>query len=97
MPTYVFDKKRGISVDKKTGLPMLNQAERAATPQAPRVMGDIEGYQSPIDGSWVDGRRARRYDLEKNGCVDANDIQPTQRKLKNERFAKKRGLSHLLD
>lgn len=97
MATYIFDRDKGVMVDKKTGLPMLNQAERAAPPQAPRVMGDIEGYQSPVDGSWVEGRRARRYDLEKNNCVDANDLQPKQRKLKNERFAKKRGLNHLLD
>lgn len=96
MPTYVFDRSKGVMVDKHTGEPMLSDAERDALPQSPRVMGDIEGYHSPIDGSWVDGRRARRYDLEKNNCVDANDLQPKQRKLKNESFAKKRGLDHLL-
>lgn len=97
MATYVFDPSKGVMVDKHTGEPMLSDEERDALPKAPRVMGDIEGYQSPIDGSWIDGRRARRYDLEKNNCVDANEVQPTQRKFKNERFAKKHGLTHLLD
>ncbi len=84
-------------VDKATGLPMLNQEERAREPQCPRVFGDFEAYASPIDGTIVEGRRARRYDLEKNNCVDANELgSPTGGKLKNERFAKKHGLEHLL-
>lgn len=98
MPTYVYDKDLGAMVDKETRLPMLNQFERSRSLQCPRVLSDTEGYQSPIDGTWVEGRRARRYDLEKNGCVDANDLAPQQpRKLKNARFAKKHGLEHLLE
>lgn len=89
---YVY--RDGRMVEKDTGLPMLNQAERARKPQAPRVCGDIEGYRSPIDGSWIEGRRARRYDLEKNNCIDANDIS-RPKKLKNRRFVEKRGLQHL--
>lgn len=98
MATYVYDKALGVMVDKATGEPMLTPDERAQPVQAPRVFGDTPGYQSPIDGSWVDGRRARKYDLEKNNCVDANDLTPsTPRKLKNARFAKKHGLEHLLE
>lgn len=96
MPKYIYDRKRDMMVDKATGLPMLNQAERAAPPVAPRVFGDLPGYRSPIDGSWIDGRRARKYDLEKNNCVDANDFAKPDRGLKNERFAEKHNLKHLL-
>lgn len=85
-------------VDKATGLPMLNQEERARDLQSPMTYGDTPGYRSPIDGSWIEGRRARRYDLEKNNCVDAGDFGPKGgRKLKNKRFAEKRGLTHLLE
>lgn len=98
MATYVYDKSLGCMVGKDDGLPMLNQAERARPLQAPRTFGDYEGYQSPIDGSWIEGRRARKYDMEKNGCIDANDFRDGKpRKLKNERFAKKHGLDHLLE
>lgn len=98
MPTYVFDKERGQMVDKATGLPMLNQEERARPLQTPLTFSDTPGYQSPIDGSWIEGRRARKYDMEKNNCVDANELAPSEpRKLKNARFAKKRGLEHLLE
>lgn len=80
-------------VDKKTGEPMVSGPWKPVTPM---TMGDIEGYVSPVDGSWIEGRRARRYDLEKNGCVDANELRSPKR-LKNARFAKSRGLQHLLD
>jgi hypothetical protein len=91
MPTFVL--RDGVMVDKATGEPM-NSGDWQ--PVAPMVAGDTPGYRSPIDGSWIDGRRARRYDLEKNNCVDANDLSPP-RKLKNARFAQKHGLDHLLE
>lgn len=94
MPTYVF--RDGQMVDKATGEPMLTPEERARKPQTPTSYGDMGGYHSPIDGRWIEGRRARRYDLESNGCVEAGDIKP-KGVLKNERFAKKHNLTHLLE
>jgi len=35
---------------------------------APAVFGDLPGYESPITGEWVEGRRARRNDLARHGC-----------------------------
>lgn len=95
MPTYVM--RNGQMVDKATGEPMLTEEERNAPIPTPQVFGDLPGYQSPIDGKWIEGRRARKYDMESNGCVDANDFSTGPRKFKNEKFAKKRGLEHLLE
>ncbi len=39
-----------------------------AEPVAPTVWNDLPAYESPIDGRIVDGRRQRRYDLERTGC-----------------------------
>lgn len=36
--------------------------------EAPAVHADLPGYQSPIDGRWVEGRRARNEDLRRNNC-----------------------------
>jgi len=80
-------------VDKATGERMVDPDAPIATPM---TFGDLPGYASPIDGKWIEGRRARQYDLESNNCVDGN-FNDKPRKLKNERFAKKRGLEHLLD
>ncbi len=33
---------------------------------APAVWDDLPAYESPIDGRVVDGRRQRRYDLERS-------------------------------
>lgn len=35
---------------------------------APAVRADLPGYQSPIDGRWIEGRVARNEDLRRNGC-----------------------------
>lgn len=32
------------------------------------VHADLPGYQSPIDGRWIEGRAARNEDLKRNGC-----------------------------
>ena len=96
MPTYIYDRERGMMVDKATGEPMLSEADRSKPLQTPQTFGDLPGYQSPIDGKWVEGRRARKYDMEKNNCVDANDFSKPK-KLKNKRFVEKHGLQHLSD
>jgi hypothetical protein len=83
---------QGRLVDKATGAPMVT--EYGPIP-LPAVRGDLPGYASPVDGRWIDGRRARRDDLERNDCVDAGD-RPVKR-LKNERFARKHGLERLLE
>jgi len=36
--------------------------------EAPAVHADLPGYTSPIDGRWVEGRRARTEDLKRNNC-----------------------------
>lgn len=40
----------------------------SAPNDAPIVVPDVEGYQSPVTGLWVEGRKARREDLKRSGC-----------------------------
>lgn len=35
---------------------------------APYVAPDYAGYTSPIDGRWIEGRKAHAEDLKRNGC-----------------------------
>ena len=93
MAVYIYDAATQRMVDKVTREPMVDPDAPLCTPM---TFGDLKGYTSPIDGKWVDGRRARAYDLESNNCVDANDFSKPK-KLKNPRFAKKHGLEHLLE
>lgn len=89
---YVWDSERGCSVDKRTGEPMVDPSAEWQ-PVAPLVAPDIAPYESPVTGQIVDGRRARRYDLESNNCVEAGDIP--RKTFKNERFMKKWGISNV--
>jgi putative FmdB family regulatory protein len=43
------------------------QSEKRIT--APMVVTDLPGYRSPVDGRWIEGKRARREDLARNNCV----------------------------
>jgi hypothetical protein len=36
--------------------------------EAPAVHADLPGYQSPVDGRWIEGKRARIEDLKRNNC-----------------------------
>lgn len=90
MTTYVF--RDGQMVDRE-GNPMLTEAERQAPPARPTIRGDIQPYQSPIDGKWITSASERRYDLESNNCVPYEpEHSPTKGKIKNHAFAAKRGL-----
>ncbi|MGD9674493.1 MAG: FmdB family zinc ribbon protein [Candidatus Nitrosocosmicus sp.] len=35
---------------------------------APTVRGDYPGYDCPITGKWIEGRRAHEENLKKHGC-----------------------------
>lgn len=76
MPLYEFGCTNGHIFDRF--LPLARYAEAqtcecgaASTKRltAPLVVADLPGYQSPVDGRWIEGRRARREDLARNNCV----------------------------
>lgn len=36
--------------------------------EAPAVRGDYAGYECPVTGIWIEGRRAHEENLKKHGC-----------------------------
>jgi hypothetical protein len=77
-----FDKTIAEMSDKERYLncwgykPWTPEAEEAwrikcefTAKQAPYIAPDLPGYESPIDGKWVEGRAARREDLKRNRCI----------------------------
>lgn len=56
---YVFDEKLGKLVE----IGITDRIE----PRAPTIIPDTPGYQSPVTGLWVEGRKARREDLKRTG------------------------------
>lgn len=96
MPTFVFDAERGIMVDKATREPMNPEPVKGPFP-LPRVIKDIEPYLSPVDGKYISGRKAKRDDLARTGCVDAAELKTaTGGKFRNRKFAEKWGMTSRL-
>lgn len=44
----------------------LNAPVRRA--DSPEIWDDLPGYESPVTGLWVEGRKQRREDLKRNRC-----------------------------
>jgi hypothetical protein len=94
MTRYVWTKD-GFR-DPATGEAMPLPARRGVC--APSVVPDTPAYRSPITGEWIEGRKARREDLKKHGCVEAGDLPRLNGgRVKSEKFAKKHGLRHEAD
>lgn len=76
MPIYVYQCRGcGERFDRYLPLAMYQQpvvhtcagmGQKIILP--PMVRGDLPGYESPIDGQWIEGRRARQEDLRRSGC-----------------------------
>jgi hypothetical protein len=45
------------------GVPLYKESRDTSA----AVFADLPGYESPIDGHWVEGRKARREDLKRSG------------------------------
>lgn len=42
-----------------------------------QVMRDSPGCVSPIDGTWIEGKAARREHMRRHNVVEAGDVRPT--------------------
>jgi hypothetical protein len=63
-------------------------AMRKVILSASMVRGDLPSYTSPIDGKWIDGRRARNEDLKRNGCRPWEGLQEEKKEAaKQEKYA----------
>lgn len=84
---YVW--RNGAFVDPSSNEPM--QIPERDGVCMPLINSDIKEYVSPVTGKLISSRSTRRYDLESNGCIEA-DPPKKHRGYHNKAFAKKRGL-----
>lgn len=64
---------------------------------APFVWDDLPAYTSPIDGQLVDGRKARREDLKRNGCRPYEGREQEAKEAAKYRAQQDRKLDTLAD
>ena len=91
MTTYVWSDAIDHWVDKKTNEPMY-VPDRGPEPSIPMVVSDTPEYLSPVTGRPVDGRRARREDLARSGCVPFEPLSNRPRGVGNPKMAAKYGV-----
>ena len=87
MTVYRWDSARMKFVDKISGELMPIKDDNAVC--CPMVISDTPEYRSPVTGKPVDGRRARREDLARSGCVPFEPLTNRPRGCGNPKLAKK--------
>lgn len=61
------------------------------------IQDDLPGYESPIDGRWVEGRKARREDLRRSNCRPYEGREQEQKEAAKANAAKERHLDSLAE
>jgi len=64
---------------------------------APRVWGEIPGYESPIDGRWIEGRRARAEDLARSGSRPWEGYEQESKEMHRRQKENEDKLDQLVD
>lgn len=92
MPTYVYDRAKGCTVDKATGEPI--QLGEFVTPRI-HLSGDYKPYRCPITNKVIDGKRAHSENLKLHGCriLEAGETQDSikERESADRKFEKQIG------
>jgi len=74
--------------------PLSETDWRDRPPALPMYIADIAPITSPIDGKQITSRSQLNYELEKHGKrVQEPSESPTKGKIRNQKFAAKRGLT----
>lgn len=84
---FVWSKGRGEFVSRKTGAPMVDRSEPWA-PVMPAVVGDYEPYHCVVTGQVIDGRRARREMMDREGV---REVDPSENPIRGFTDPKKWG------
>lgn len=61
-------------------------------PTAPLIFGDLPGYQSPVTGLWVEGRKQRREDLKRTGSRPWEGLDQEKKELARQEDYKEKQL-----
>ena len=81
MSVYVF--RNGQYVDKRTGEPMLSDADRAKPIAAPMVVSDLPAYASPLGDGVIEGRSARREHFKR---TNTREVDPGEWRERSKQF-----------
>jgi hypothetical protein len=61
------------------------------------IQPDLPGYESPITGQWIEGRKARREDLKRHNCRPYEGREQEEKVAAAVRAEQERGLDQLAE
>jgi hypothetical protein len=61
------------------------------------IQPDLPGYESPITGQWIEGRKARREDLRRHNCRPWEGLDQEKREAAKVQAERERGLDQLAE
>jgi hypothetical protein len=61
------------------------------------IMADLPGYQSPVTGKWVEGRKARRDDLARTHSRPYEGREQEQKEIDRQRQYEERRLEKRIE
>jgi putative FmdB family regulatory protein len=66
---------------------------------APAVRGDYAGYECPITGAWIEGKRAHEENLKRHGCrvLEAGETSAVAKYRQQEDEAFERAIGETVD
>ena len=95
MPVYSYRCKCGGQKEVVKKVAELDREERCyycgglmerVILHAPNVQGDYPGYECPVTGRWIEGRKAHQENLERHGCrvLEKGETEDQKRRLAEE-------------
>lgn len=84
---YVWDKATKQLVEVSAGKPRALHF----------IQDDLPGYDSPIDGKWIEGRKQRREDLKRSNCRPWEGKEAELKEAARKRAAYEVKLDHLAE
>lgn len=90
--------KRIADLDKLEPCPQCGAAAQRLI-SAPMVQPDYQGYDCPITGRWIEGRRAHVENLRRHGCrlLEPGERQAAQRRTAQSDQELERALGETFD
>ena len=64
---------------------------------APEIWDDLPGYESPVTGLWIEGRKQRREDLKRNRCRPYEGREQEVKEAARHRAAADRNLDRIAE
>lgn len=89
--------RRRYRWDKDTGEMVEVPWDARQTSLAPEIWDDLPGYNSPVTGQWVEGRKQRREDLRRTNSRPYEGREQEQREAAKVAAEKERKLDQLAE